>query len=131
MPEPIRTLLVVGAGAVGASVAALAAEGLQRRSSPGQSGRVSFLAGGERAGRYRREGFLLNGVRRDFPLVSPAERSEPDLVLVAVKTYQLEQAIADMRRHVGPRTLILSLLNGIASEEALSRAFGASGPASQ
>jgi 2-dehydropantoate 2-reductase len=117
MPQPIRNLLVAGAGAVGAAVAGLVAE-----RAPGA---VSVLAGGERAQRYRRDGFLLNGVRRDFPIVSPEEHGEPDLVLVAVKTYQLEQAITDLGRHVGPRTLILSLLNGIDSEEALSRAFGA------
>jgi 2-dehydropantoate 2-reductase len=117
MPQPIRSLLIAGAGAVGAAVAALVAE-----HAPSA---VSVLAGGERARRYRQDGFLLNGVRRDFPLISPQEASEPDLVLVAVKTYQLEQAIADLKGHVGPRTLLLSLLNGIESEEALSRAFGA------
>ena len=117
MPDPIRTVLVVGAGAVGAAVAALIAE---RR-----PGAVSILAGGERAGRYRRDGFLLNGSRRDFPIVSPEESSAPDLLIVAVKTHQLDAAIADMSRHVGRRTLVLSLLNGISSEESLAGAFGA------
>ncbi|HET6452177.1 MAG TPA: 2-dehydropantoate 2-reductase, partial [Spirochaetia bacterium] len=106
-----------GAGAVGAAVAALIAD-----KAPGA---VSVLAGGERARRYRQDGFLLNGARRDFPLVAPEDTSEPDLVVVAVKTYQLDQLITDLRRHVGPATLILSLLNGISSEEALARAFGA------
>lgn len=117
MSHPIRSVLVVGAGAVGAAVASLAAR------SP--SAAVSVLAGGERAARYRREGFLLNGSRNDFRVVEPSERGEPDLVIVAVKTYQLPEAIADMRNHVGPGTLILSLLNGITSEESLSQAFGA------
>jgi 2-dehydropantoate 2-reductase len=117
MRPPIRTVLVVGAGAVGAAMAGLVAE-----KAPGA---VSVLAAGERARRYRKEGFLLNGARRDFPLVSPEDRSEPDLVIVAVKTHQLDRAIIDMGNHVGPKTLILSLLNGITSEEALSRAFGA------
>ncbi len=117
MLQPIKSVLVVGAGAVGAAVAGLIADCAPRA--------VSVLAGGERAGRYRREGFLLNGVRKDFPLVAPEDRSEPDLVIVAVKTHQLDRAIGDMAHHVGPGTLILSLLNGITSEEALSRAFGA------
>jgi 2-dehydropantoate 2-reductase len=85
---------------------------------------VSILAGGERLQRYRQQGFLLNGARREFRLVDPADRSQPDLVIVAVKTYQLPAAIQDMRNHVGPSTLILSLLNGISSEKQLAEAFG-------
>jgi len=117
MSTPIRSVLVVGAGAVGAAVAALAARARQAS--------VSVLAGGERAERYRRDGFLLNGSRHDFPVVEPGDRGEPDLVIVAVKTYQLGQAISDMRGHVGPGTLVLSLLNGISSEEILARELGA------
>jgi 2-dehydropantoate 2-reductase len=110
----INRVLVVGAGAVGAAVAGII----------GDPSVVSVLAGGERAERCRRDGFLLNGVRRDFPVVSPADSSRPDLVIVAVKSYQLQQAVADMKKHVGPDTLILSLLNGISSEEALAAEFG-------
>ena len=84
---------MVGAGAVGAAVADLVARKL--------SSAVTILAGGERAERYLREGFVLNGARRDFALVSPADRSAPDLVIVAVKTYQLEQAVAEMRKQPG------------------------------
>ena len=116
MAKEIRSLLIVGAGAVGAAVAGIVGD-----SDPSA---VSILAGGERLRRYRREGFLLNGARRDFALVSSADRSEPDLVIVAVKSYQLPVAIEDMRNHVGPSTLVLSLLNGISSEDMLSAAFG-------
>jgi 2-dehydropantoate 2-reductase len=116
MAKEIRSLLMVGAGAVGAAVAGIVAD-----SDPSA---VSILADGPRMRRYREEGFLLNGTRRDFALVSTAERSEPDLVIVAVKCYQLPRAIEDMRNHVGPSTLILSLLNGISSEDMLAAAFG-------
>jgi 2-dehydropantoate 2-reductase len=117
MEPHIRSLLVVGAGAVGSSVASLVAER--------DPTAVRVLAGGERLRRYRQEGFVLNGRRRDFALLSPQEHSRPDLVIVAVKTYQLGQAIEDLRNHVGPQTLILSLLNGVSSEEALADVFGA------
>ncbi len=75
--------------------------------------------------RYRAEGFVVNGRRIDFPLVGVEAHAQADLVIVAVKTYQLARAIEDMRRHAGPGTLILSLLNGITSEEELAAAFGA------
>lgn len=112
----IRSVLLVGAGAVGSSVAGIIAER--------DPVAVSVLAGGSRLPRYRAEGFLLNGVRRDFTLATPAQQSEADLVIVAVKNQHLTQAIRDMSSHVGPHTLILSVLNGISSEEDLAAAFG-------
>jgi 2-dehydropantoate 2-reductase len=110
----IRSVLVVGAGAVGASVA-----GIISSQDPGA---VSVLADAARRKRYTADGFVLNGTRCDFRIVAPEEGSEPDLVIVAVKTHQLARAIEDMRRHVGPRTFVLSLLNGIESEDALAEA---------
>ena len=114
--ESIRKVLIVGAGAVGSAVA-----GLIESKLPGS---VSILANTERQERYRAEGFVLNGRPFSFECVGPGERSLPDLVLVAVKNAQLPAAIADMGSHVGPRTLILSLMNGIASEVELAGAFG-------
>jgi 2-dehydropantoate 2-reductase len=114
--KQIESVLIVGAGAVGAAVAGIVAAR--------EPAAVSILADEERMTRYRRDGFLLNGVRKDFALVPVEGKSQPDLVIVAVKTYQLPQAIRDMAQHVGPSTLILSLLNGISSEEMLAAAFG-------
>ncbi|HUW39702.1 MAG TPA: ketopantoate reductase family protein [Rectinemataceae bacterium] len=114
--DPIRTVLIVGAGAVGSALGAIIESRLP--------GSVSVLADAARQERYRREGFILNGRRFDFRLVSPEERSEPDLILVAVKNAQLPGAITQMTRHVGPDTLILSLMNGITSEDELAADFG-------
>ena len=74
--------------------------------------------------RHQSAGFFINGERRDFPLVGLEADAPADLVIVAVKTYQLATAINDMRGHVGAKTLVLSLLNGISSEEELAAAFG-------
>ncbi len=112
----IRSALVVGAGAVGAAVAGIIAARDPRA--------VSVLASGERLERYRRQGFLLNGTRRELRLVTPQEPEPAELVIMAVKNHQLPEAIRDMRGHVGPDTLILPLLNGITSEDELAAAFG-------
>lgn len=118
--EQIRSALVVGAGAVGLAVASII--------SARKPGGAAILAGGERLKRYRHEGFVVNGRPADFPFVAadqpPWPGEEPDLVIVAVKCHHLERAIEDMRAFVGPRTLVLSLLNGISSEDALAAAFG-------
>jgi 2-dehydropantoate 2-reductase len=116
----IASVLVVGAGAVGASIASI----IHKR----RPGAVSVLADPSRMARYAAEGFVVNGERLDFPLVSPSDPPaagrEPDLVIVAVKNHHLERAISEMAPHVGAGTLIISLLNGISSEDDLSAAFG-------
>lgn len=118
--KEISRALVVGAGAVGSAVAAA----LER----GRPGSVSLLASGARAERLEAGGLLVNGRRYDLPLApsgkAPEPGREPGLIVVAVKGTQLESAIADLAPYVGPDTLILSLLNGISSEEELGRVFG-------
>lgn len=116
--DDIRSVLIVGAGAVGAAVASVLREGAA----------VSVLADASRAARYAAEGFTLNGERLSFPILpsgtAPRPGEEPDLAIVAVKSHHLGRAIADMAPYVGPRTLVLSLLNGITSEDDLAAAFG-------
>ncbi|MCU7724704.1 ketopantoate reductase family protein [Actinoplanes sp. KI2] len=47
-----------------------------------------------------------------------------DLVVLAVKSYALEQAMIDMAPAIGPRTVIVPLLNGLRHVEELRGAFG-------
>ena len=114
--KEISSVLVAGAGAIGSMVA-----WELFRKDPSL---VSVLAGGERLERYRKDGFLINGARFDFPLAPVHEPTNPDLVIIACKAHQLDAVIKDLARHVGPDTLILSLLNGISSEGIIGRAYG-------
>jgi 2-dehydropantoate 2-reductase len=114
--KPIKTVLLAGTGAVGAAIAA--------RIQDQDAGEVSVLAGGERHERYVADGFMVNGKKHLFPCVRPEGSSEPDLVIVAVKHHNIEETTADLRKHVGPGTLLISLMNGISSEETLAAAFG-------
>lgn len=86
---------------------------------------VKIIAGGERAERYKEKGFIINGKKYDFQYVTPEEKCKPaDLIIVAVKSNQLLQAMGDIKNHVGENTIILSLLNGITSEEIIAEKFG-------
>jgi 2-dehydropantoate 2-reductase len=86
---------------------------------------LRVIAGGERAEKYKRDGFLVNGRHYSFPCISPEEETGPaDLVILAVKSYQLPEAIRHMKNQVGKDTIIVSLLNGISSEEILAETFG-------
>ena len=61
--------------------------------------------------------FILIIILPEYRLVAPA-----DLVIFAVKNAELHQAIKEIKHHIGPNTIILSLLNGISSEEEIYEA---------
>ena len=57
------------------------------------------------------------------------ERVDADLAIVAVKSYDTDEAIASLQRALGPdsRATILCPQNGVGNEEKLAAAFGATG----
>ncbi|WP_206832631.1 ketopantoate reductase family protein [Alicyclobacillus fructus] len=112
----VRRVTLVGLGAIGASY------GERLLEAPGVALRV--LVDEERRRRYERTGVRVNGRRIDFPLFVPAGAVEPaDLVLFCVKYDDLADAIDMVKGHIGPHTIFMSLLNGIASEDDLQAAF--------
>ena len=116
--KPIKTVGVIGLGALGVLYADQFTRVLGKD-------RVFVLADRQRTDRYRRDGVWYNGVRCDFRYTDAAQLQEPvDLLLFAVKFGGLDAAVDTCRHLVGPDTIVLSVLNGIASEEVLGRAFG-------
>jgi 2-dehydropantoate 2-reductase len=114
----LERVALCGAGAVGSAYAAR----LHDLSPAG----LAVIAGGERRARLEREGLTVNGRRLDLRTLAPGEPAPAvDLLLVAVKQHHLAQAIEDVRAVVGADTIVVSLLNGITSEELLGRALGA------
>ena len=84
-----------------------------------------FLLSEERMARYGDKIFTVNG-KVVAPAMQAEESAEPaDLVLVSVKYNDLESAMDTMRNCVGKDTIILSLLNGITSEEIIAKRYGA------
>jgi 2-dehydropantoate 2-reductase len=119
----MRTL-VIGAGATGGFYGGRLA----------QIGRdVTFLVRPARAEKLRRDGLeiispLGNATLRPQILTAAELRSNPqsfDLILLAVKSYALEQAIDDLAPAVGPETTILPILNGMRQLDMLDARFGA------
>ncbi len=74
--------------------------------------------------RYDKAGFYLNDTHVWFPIVTPQEQVEPATCHHGDEKYQLEEAIVSISRHVGPNTMILSLLNGIESEYRIAEVYG-------
>lgn len=88
---------------------------------------VLLVAGGERAERLR-AGLVVN----DVPLVAevvdadqPGTVAPADLVIFAVKDRQLDAAMDDAGVVIGPRTALVSVLNGLDSEQLIASRFGA------
>ncbi|MBQ0071889.1 MAG: ketopantoate reductase family protein [Spirochaetales bacterium] len=104
---------IIGRGSVGTSVA----------SNLLLSGDCAFVVGEERSGRVQ-EPVLFNGQVLPVPTVLAQEEKNVDLILVAVKNFQLMDALPVIKPLVGPDTTILPILNGIDSERVLSEAFG-------
>jgi 2-dehydropantoate 2-reductase len=113
--------LIVGAGATGGYFGMRLA----------QAGRdVTFLVRPGRARVLRERGLRLVGLgqneRIDPVLVTAGQLREPfDAVIVTVKADGLASAIEDLAPVVGPDTVIIPFLNGMAHMDALAAAFGA------
>lgn len=116
--KSIETVGVIGLGALGVLYADQFTQALGKD-------RVFVLADRQRTDRYRREGVWYNDELCDFNYADAAQITQPvDLLLFAVKFGGLDTAVDTCRHLVGPNTILLSVLNGITSEEVLGRAFG-------
>lgn len=86
---------------------------------------VFFAATDERYARLREQGVIVNGRHYAIPVLQPDEAAEPaDLVIVAVKNHHLEEAARSLKKMVGSETIILSVMNGLDSEEYLGSIYG-------
>ncbi len=85
---------------------------------------VSFVMDKARVDKYRSRTFYKNEKPYTLPM-EDCETAEPaDLVMVAVKYLALDSALETMKRCVGPDTIIMSVMNGIDSEEIIAETYG-------
>jgi 2-dehydropantoate 2-reductase len=114
----IRNVTIVGLGALGILYAGSLAGKMPKEN-------LHIVADTGRIKSYREKGILRNGRAMDFQYMLPEETVEPaDLILIAVKYEGLENALKAIHNHVGPGTILLSLLNGIRSEEDIAAVYG-------
>ena len=86
---------------------------------------LRIIADQARINRYKKDHVYCNGERCQFHYVSPEEVCEPaDLMIFTVKFSGLENAIKQVKSHIGENTIILSALNGISSEEIIGKTYG-------
>ena len=78
-----------------------------------------LIAEGERKERLLRDGVWINGKQYRPCVLDPAEASERgvDLLLIATKYSGLFSVLPAIQKATGPDTIVMSLMNGIDSEE--------------
>ncbi|ALA58879.1 2-dehydropantoate 2-reductase [Nitrospira moscoviensis] len=111
----MKQILVVGAGSVGGFFGAHLA-----KSNPN----VSFLLRPRTLAAVRQNGLTVRSAGGTFTVWPPAasdprELPQPDLIILGVKAYDLDEVMAQIERVMTARTVILTLQNGIDTEDRL------------
>ena len=112
----IKTVALLGAGAVGAYFI----WGLSEKMGED----FCVVAKGARKERLEKEGLIINGKQYKLNVREPQEVKNVDLLLVSSKQDGLEEALDDIKCMVGENTIVLSLLNGVKSEEIIGNVIG-------
>lgn len=110
----IKQIGILGAGAIGASMA----HQIMKASS---SSHLAIIADGKRAERYQKDGIRVCG-----EVLYPEIKAEGyfDLIIIATKSYHLDEAIQVLDKCIDENVILMSLLNGIASETILGDRYG-------
>ena len=114
-------IAIFGSGGLGAYYGARFAE---------SGHQVSFIARGAHLEALNKKGLTVFSPAGDLKLPEVTATSEPahlelqDLVIVAVKTWQLESAAHSMAPLIGNNTMVCSFLNGVEAPDVLASVLG-------
>lgn len=115
--QDIHTTGIIGMGALGV----LFGVHIMEHDRPDA---VRFILDPERMRKYAGQPMDVNGTHYALPLVEAPNAAPVDLLIVAVKSPGLAAALDTMRPAVGPGTIIVSILNGVTSEEIIAQQYG-------
>ena len=113
----MNNIYLVGLGAIGASFGSKFAENRQSN--------FKVLVNESRFEKMNGKAVMINGKPVNFDFAIPSDTMEKaDLIIIATKYHQLKDALDLIEPVVGYDTQILSLLNGITSEEIIASRYG-------
>ncbi|MFA9398168.1 MAG: ketopantoate reductase family protein [Clostridiaceae bacterium] len=114
--KEIKNVYLIGLGAIGCIYSS--------RIYDNNKESLKIIADKKRIDRYSKDGFIINNKRYDFNYISPEDKAEAaDLIIISVKFNNIKEAIASIKNFVSKDTIILSLLNGINSEEVIAETY--------
>lgn len=112
----IQTVAILGAGAVGCYFIA------------GLSGKLGenlwIVAEGSRKEHLEKDGLTINGRQMMLNVKTPEEAKGVDLLIVAVKYGSLMESLDAISQVVGDETMVMSVMNGVDSEEIIGERIG-------
>ena len=114
--EKIKSVALLGAGAVGSYVI--------YGFTDCPDIRFSIVAEGALAERLQKDGCLINGDVYRPEVLSPSEAHGVDLLIVALKYGALKEALPEIKAVVGENTTVMSLMNGVDSEDIIASVIG-------
>ena len=115
--KQLKTVNIIGMGALGLMYGDLLTQG----ECPAE---VTYVMDAARYERHKNDSYTVNGSPRSFAMTT-AESAKPcDLLIAAVKYPDLAAALDTMASSVGEDTIILSVMNGISSEEIIGARYG-------
>lgn len=116
----IKTVAVLGAGAVGSYVI----WGLSQNKALDIE--LGVIAQDDRAKRLKSQGCMINNENYRPKVWEPKEAREKgiDLLIVSLKYGALPGAIESIKEAVSDNTIVMSLMNGVDSEEIIADAIG-------
>ncbi len=85
---------------------------------------LKILADSSRIERYAKTPPELNDRQIIFDYITPDSNWEPDLIIITTKAQGLDSAIDYIKNFVKDKTIIISLLNGITSENKIANVYG-------
>lgn len=114
---PINRIFFLGLGAIGAKYASMFYD-----NSPES---VYVIVDEQRKQRYLEEGFIINHKSYSFQYITkPDDSLSADLIVLGVKSTELQVALETLQPFVNENTVILSLLNGIGTKDYIENFFG-------
>ena len=114
----IKSVAVLGAGAVGSYVI----WGLSSLDTID----LGVVADGERAERLKQKGCTINHVTYHPQVWTPQEAHGVDLLIISLKYGALPEALESIKTVVGENTIVMSLMNGVDSEELIGKEVSSS-----
>ena len=115
--QEIQKVAILGAGAMGAYFASRFFD------TAGFS--TVLIAKGNRLDKLKTKGLVVNEKSYAIPVIHPDEAaSTMDLIIVALKHHHLEEAAQGLEKLVGDSTTIISVMNGLESEEYIGSIYG-------
>lgn len=112
----INTVALIGMGAVGTVYGNL----LYKK----YDSNFAVIADESRKEKLKKNGFTLNGDTFYPNILSNSDNNTKyDLIIFAVKNYQLKGAIEDVKSFVGKNTILITFLNGVTARDSIQEAF--------